>query len=66
MISIATAQTEDALAGGTPQAAALTEGFSAAFGVEAGVMLTAAVLALAVLRPAAGRRREAVPETMQA
>ena len=48
------------------QAGALTEGFARAFAVEAGVMLTAALLAAVLLRPAAGRRLEAALETSPA
>ncbi len=54
MIAIATGHTTDALAGGALPGAALTEGFAAAFRVEAVVLLVAAVLAGAVL----GARRE--------
>jgi predicted MFS family arabinose efflux permease len=50
MITIATSATTDAAATGTPQAAALVEGFQAAFRVEAAVMLAAALLAVATLR----------------
>jgi len=50
MITIATSATTDAAASGTPQAAALVEGFQAAFRVEAAVMLAAALLAVATLR----------------
>jgi hypothetical protein len=50
MITIATSQTTDALAAGSPQAVALVEGFQAAFRVEAAVMLAAALLAIATLR----------------
>ena len=51
MITIATNQTGDAAAAGVNPAAALTEGFSAAFQVEAAIMLAAAVLAAFALRP---------------
>ena len=50
MITIATSATTDAAASGTSPAAALVEGFQAAFRVEAAVMLAAALLALATLR----------------
>jgi hypothetical protein len=50
MITIATSATTDAVAAGTPQAAALVEGFRAAFRIEAAVMLAAALLALVALR----------------
>jgi EmrB/QacA subfamily drug resistance transporter len=50
MITIATSATTDAVASGTPQAAALVEGFQSAFRVEAAVMLAAALLAVATLR----------------
>ena len=66
MISIATARTEDSVGTGMSQAGALTEGFARAFTVEAGVMLTAALLAAVLLRPAAGRRLEAALETSPA
>jgi EmrB/QacA subfamily drug resistance transporter len=50
MITIATSQTTDAAASGASPAAALVEGFQAAFRIEAAVMLAAALLALATLR----------------
>ncbi len=50
MITIATDRTGEVAAGGANPAAALTEGFSSAFAVEAAVMLAAAVLAAVVLR----------------
>jgi EmrB/QacA subfamily drug resistance transporter len=50
MITIATSHTTDAAAAGTGQAAALVEGFQAAFRVEAAVMLAAALVAAATLR----------------
>jgi hypothetical protein len=50
MITIATSHTSDAAAGGAPPAAALVEGFQAAFRVEAAVMLAAALLAVLTLR----------------
>ena len=50
MITIATDRTGEVAASGANPASALTEGFSAAFSVEAAVMLAAAVLAAVVLR----------------
>jgi predicted MFS family arabinose efflux permease len=50
MITIATDRSGEAAAGGANPAAALTEGFSSAFAVEAAIMLAAAVLAAVVLR----------------
>lgn len=60
MITIATTRTGDAAATGAPMAQALTDGFSAAFRVEAGVLAAAAVLAVVLLARAA-RRVAAVP-----
>jgi EmrB/QacA subfamily drug resistance transporter len=56
MITIATGETGDAAAAGARPAAALTEGFAAAFRVEAAVMVAAALLAVLVL---GARRRRA-------
>ena len=59
MITIATSETTDVAATGVSPATALTEGFAAAFRVEAAVMLAAALLALVVLR--ASRRARPAP-----
>jgi EmrB/QacA subfamily drug resistance transporter len=50
MITVATSHTTDAATAGASPASALVEGFQAAFGVEAAVMLAAAVLAALTLR----------------
>jgi hypothetical protein len=50
LITIATSHTTNALHAGTPVASALTDGFQAAFHVEAGIIAAAAVLALVLLR----------------
>jgi predicted MFS family arabinose efflux permease len=50
MITVATSNTGDAAAAGASRASALVEGFQAAFRVEAAVMLSAALLAVATLR----------------
>ena len=60
MITVATDRTGDAAAGGAAQALALTEGFSAAFRVEAVVMLVAAVLAAVALGARRAEREQAV------
>lgn len=52
LITIATDHTRSALHAGTPIAAALTDGFETAFRVEAGIIATAALLALVLLRRA--------------
>lgn len=59
MVSLATARTQDAVGEGMQPGVALTEGFAAAFRVESGVMLFAAVLAVLVL--GAGTRRVSTP-----
>ncbi len=63
MITVATDRTGDAAAGGAAQALALTEGFAAAFRVEAVVMLVAAVLAAVALGARRAEREEAVAVT---
>jgi EmrB/QacA subfamily drug resistance transporter len=50
LITIATAHTTNALHTGAPVASALTDGFQAAFHVEAGIIAAAAVLAVILLR----------------
>ena len=50
LITIATDRTTSALHSGTPVASALTDGFRAAFQVEAGIIATAALLAVVLLR----------------
>lgn len=62
MITIATTRSEEAGSAGMPPAVALTEGFGAAFRVESGVMVAAAILAVLVL----GARRSSVPVTRDA
>jgi EmrB/QacA subfamily drug resistance transporter len=60
LITVATDRTNDAVHGGAGLAPALTDGFSAAFHVEAGIIAAAAVLALVLLRrarPARDARR---------
>jgi EmrB/QacA subfamily drug resistance transporter len=71
MITVATTKSGDVAAAGASKAVALTEGFAAAFRVEAAVMLGAAVLAVVALgaraerggraarRPGSGRRPRA-------
>jgi EmrB/QacA subfamily drug resistance transporter len=51
MVTIATGHANDAIAAGTPQAAALVDGFQAAFRVQAVVLAAAGLLAL-LIRPA--------------
>ena len=50
LITIATGRTTSALHSGTAVASALTDGFQAAFHVEAGIIAAAALLALVLLR----------------
>jgi EmrB/QacA subfamily drug resistance transporter len=50
LITVATNHTTSALHSGTPVASALTDGFQAAFHVEAGIIAAAALLALVLLR----------------
>ncbi|HEX5194386.1 MAG TPA: MFS transporter [Solirubrobacteraceae bacterium] len=50
LITIATDRTTHALAGGARPAQALSDGFSAAFSVEVGLLLAAALMALVLLR----------------
>jgi EmrB/QacA subfamily drug resistance transporter len=59
LITVATDRTTHALHSGTQVASALTDGFAAAFHVEAGIIAAAALLALVLLRPraAAGEAR---------
>ncbi len=59
MVTIATSQGEQSLAAGSPPPIALTDGFAAAFEVQAIVMLAAAAIAVVVL---GGRRRATYPE----
>ena len=60
MVTIATTRTADELARGTGPALAQTDGFTAAFGVMAGLMVAAAVLAVLLLRPERTRADRAV------
>ena len=50
LVTVSTTHTTDLLGGGTPRAAALTGGFQLAFGVAAGLVAVAVVLAVTVLR----------------
>ncbi len=50
MSTIATDRTNHALHSATPLSSALTDGFRAAFHVEAGIIAAAALLALVLLR----------------
>jgi hypothetical protein len=50
LITVATDHTTSALHSGTPVASALTDGFQAAFHVEAGIIAVAALLSLILLR----------------
>lgn len=56
MVTIATGRTSAAAGDGTAPPLALTEGFTAAFQVQAAVMAVAAVLTVVLLRPALARR----------
>jgi EmrB/QacA subfamily drug resistance transporter len=57
LITVATAHTTDALRAGTQPARALSNGFSAAFHVEAGIIAAAGFLAVVLLRSAGSARR---------
>ena len=61
MITVATTRTGDVAATGAPPAVALTEGFGAAFRVEALVMLAAAALAVVILRDRSAAREALEP-----
>jgi hypothetical protein len=50
LITVATSRTTDALGDGARPVDALSHGFSAAFGVEVGILLAAALTALVLLR----------------
>jgi EmrB/QacA subfamily drug resistance transporter len=62
LITVATSQTTGALHSGTPLASALTDGFQTAFDVEAGIIATAALLALVLLRRGQAARTARVGE----
>ena len=62
LITIATDHTAGALHSGAPPASALTDGVQAAFHVEAGIIATAAVLALVLLRRGQAAHRAPVGE----
>jgi MFS family permease len=55
LATLATSRTDRLLAEGASTAAALTGGYQLAFGASAGLVAAALVLAVAALRPAAGR-----------
>jgi MFS family permease len=57
LITVATDRTTHALQSGAQQAAALTDGFQAAFHVEAGIIAAAGLLALVLLRRSSAARR---------
>ena len=57
LITIATSHTTDALRTGARPASALSDGFSAAFHVEAGIIAAAAILAIVLLRRARAAER---------
>ncbi|HEY2320510.1 MAG TPA: MFS transporter, partial [Solirubrobacteraceae bacterium] len=61
LITVATDHTTSALHSGAHLASALTDGFAAAFHVEAGIIAAAGVLALVLLRRP--RVREALPSS---
>jgi predicted MFS family arabinose efflux permease len=61
MITVASTRTRDVAASGVPPLQALTDGFAAAFRVEAGVMVVAAVLALVLLGHAPRRATVIAP-----
>jgi MFS family permease len=60
--TLSTTRTENLLAGGDSQAAALTGGFHLAFLIGAGLVVAAFGVAITVLRPAAAPEEEAEPE----
>ena len=57
LITVATGHTNDALRAGAQPARALSDGFSAAFHVEAGIIAVAGILALVLLRRNEAERR---------
>ena len=64
LITVATGRTTSALHAGAPVPSALTDGFAAAFYIEAGIIAVAALLALVLLRrPGVARDAAAAPVT---
>jgi EmrB/QacA subfamily drug resistance transporter len=61
LATLATSRTDNLLADGESHASALTSGYHLAFGVAAGIVVVAIVVALAVLRPEAVEAVEAEP-----
>lgn len=59
LVTMSTTRTDDKLAEGMSQAAALTDGFQLAFAIGAGLVLAAVVLAVTVLKKPEGQPQEA-------
>jgi hypothetical protein len=64
LITVATDHTTRALHAGSPVASALTDGFQAAFHVEAGIIAAAALLAVVLLRRGEGAHAGRVGEVV--
>jgi EmrB/QacA subfamily drug resistance transporter len=61
LATLATSRTDNLVDGGTSTASALTSGYTLAFGIGAGFVLAAIVIAVAVLRPASATATESEP-----
>jgi EmrB/QacA subfamily drug resistance transporter len=65
LATVSTSHTKDLVAGGSPAVEALVSGFRLAFGIAAGLVAVAAVLAVTVLRqPKVTQEEELVPATV--
>jgi EmrB/QacA subfamily drug resistance transporter len=65
LATVATSHTNGLLAGGTPEMEAVTSGYHIAFGIAAGLVAVAVVLAVTVLRqPRVAQEEELVPATV--
>jgi sugar phosphate permease len=64
LATVATSHTKGLLAEGTPQIEAMTSGYRIAFGIAAGLVAVAAVLAVTVLRQPKVTQEELVPATV--
>jgi hypothetical protein len=62
LASLSASQTNGLLAASVAEPAALTNGYHLAFGIGAGLVVVALVVAATVLRPAEAREEDAVPE----
>jgi hypothetical protein len=63
LVALSTTRTDDRLADGASQAAALTDGYQLAFAIGAGLVLLGVLLAVTVLeKPKSGRQEQQVRE----